>query len=82
MPSGCTPVYLRELSCPVSNMAGRRVLRSSSGGELLVPRANTSTRPSIWNSFMLEIRLLPRVMFYKFLKSSLYRRGWAAWDRL
>jgi len=86
---GCAPAYLRELCCPVSAMAGRRALRSSSGGELLVPRTTTSTRqrrafsvvgPSIWNRLPLEIRLLPRIntaMFYKLLKSSLYRRGWA-----
>ena len=86
---GCAPVYLRELCCPVSHVAGRRTLRSSSAGELLVPRATTTTRqrrafsvvgPSIWNHLPLQIRLLPKnssLMFYKLLKFSLYCRGWA-----
>ena len=41
---GTAPAYLCELCCPVSAVVGRRVLRSASSGELLVPRARTSTR--------------------------------------
>ena len=84
---GTAPAYLCELCCPVSAVVGRRVLRSASSGELLVPRARTSTRqrcafsvvgPSVWNALPLEIRLLPRdnsSTFYKLLKTHLYHRG-------
>jgi len=34
---------LQELCRHVSTLVGRRALRSSSGGKLLVPRVNTST---------------------------------------
>ena len=81
---GYAPTYLRELCCPVSDVLARRALRSASSGELLVPRARTSTcqrrafsvvGPSIWNGLPLEIRLLPRdnsSTFYRLLKTYLY----------
>ena len=40
---GVAPVYLQELCRPVSTLVGRQALRSSAGGEQLVPRLNTST---------------------------------------
>src|SRR6218665_1819473 len=53
----------------VSGLPGRRALRSSATGQLLVPRAKTATRqrrafsivgPSTWNGLPLEIRILPK----------------------
>src|SRR5678816_2083923 len=61
---GCAPSYLSDLSRPVSDVTARRSLRSSERGELLVPRAHTSTRqrrafsivgPSIWNLSLIHI---------------------------
>src|SRR6218665_350071 len=54
----CAPSYLRDLCCPVSVLAARRVLRSAAMGELLVPRARLAIMqrrafsvvgPSAWN---------------------------------
>ena len=68
---------------------GRRALRPSVTGQLLAPRAKTTTRQrrafsivgtSTWNGLPLEIRLLPKnneSAFCRLLKTDLYRRGWA-----
>ena len=48
---------------PVSGLPGRRALRSSATGQLLVPRAKTATRQ--------------RCAFSIVGPSDLYRRGWA-----
>ena len=86
---GSAPGYLCELCRPVSGLPGRRALRSSATGQLLVPRAKTATRqrrafsivgPSTWNGLPLEIRILPKnneSAFCRLLKTHLYRRGWA-----
>lgn len=86
---GSAPGYLCELCRPVSGLPGRRALRSSVTGQLLVPRAKTATRqrrafsivgPSTWNGLPLEIRILPKnneSAFCRLLKTDLYRRGWA-----
>src|SRR6218665_1782369 len=86
---GSAPGYLCELCRPVSGLPGRRALRSSATGQLLVPRAKTATRqrrafsivgPSTWMGLPLEIRILPKnneSAFCRLLKTDLYRRGWA-----
>src|SRR6218665_3343937 len=86
---GSAPGYLCELCRPVYGLPGRRALRSSANGQLLVPRAKTATTqrrafsivgPSTWNGFPLEIRILPKnneSSFCRLLKTDLYRRGWA-----
>src|SRR6218665_1944848 len=78
-----------ELCRPVSGLPGRRAIRSSATGQLLVPRAKTAIRqrrafsivgPSTWNGLFLEIRLLLKnneSAFCRLLKTDLYRRGWA-----
>src|SRR6218665_870975 len=72
---GSAPGYLCELWRPVSGLPGRRALRSSVIGKLLVPRAKTATRqrrafsivgPSTWNGLPLEIRILPKIMKVRF----------------
>ena len=79
------PGYLCELCIPVSGLPGRRALRSSVTGQLLVPRAKTANSqrrvfsivgPFTWNG----IRILPKnneSAFCRLLKTDLYRRGWA-----
>src|SRR6218665_3205564 len=66
---GSAPSYLCELCRPVYGLLGRRALRSSATGQLLVPRAKTATRqrsafsivgPSTCNGLPLEIRILPK----------------------
>ena len=86
---GCAPSYLRDLCRPVSDVVARRALRSSTTGQLLVPRARLTARqrqafsvagPSIWNDLPSELRLLPMTNltgFYKTLKSFFFSRGWA-----
>src|SRR6218665_3846681 len=63
--------------CSLSTLIGRRALRSSSGGKLLVPHVNTSimqrrafsvAAPSIWNSLPSQIRLLPHLCYTSCLK--------------
>src|SRR6218665_1939082 len=67
-PSLC-PLYLRDLCCPVSVLAARRLLRSAARGELLVPRAHLRVAimqrrafsvvgPSAWNYLPIELRSL------------------------
>src|SRR6218665_263934 len=56
--------YLRDLCCPVSGLAARRVLRSAARGEVLVPRARLAIMqrraflvvgPSAWNDLPFEL---------------------------
>ena len=64
---GCAPYYLRDLCRPVSDVAARRALRSTTRGELIVPRARLAIKqrrafsvvgPSIWNDLPLKLRSL------------------------
>ena len=85
---GSAPVYLQELCRSTLDVQGRRALRSSTHGELLVPRARTALRqhrafsvagPMVWNGLPLTLRLIPRVhldAFYSSLKTILFSRGW------
>ena len=86
---GCAPSYLRDLCRPVSDVAARRALRSTTRGELLVPRARLAIKqrrafsvvgPSIWNDLPLKLRFLlvsHPTGFYKSLKTFFFSRGWA-----
>ena len=85
---GSAPAYLQELCRSTLDVQGRRALRSSTHGELLVPRARTALRqhrafsvagPMVWNGLPLTLRLTPRVhldAFYSSLKTILFSRGW------
>src|SRR6218665_1809304 len=82
-------LYLRDLCCPVSVLAARRVLRSAARGELLVSRARLSIMqqrafsvvgPSAWNDLPVELRSLLMTSpskFYIYLKSFFFGRDWA-----
>src|SRR5688572_15560886 len=68
---GLAPAYLRELCRSTQDVQGRRSLRSSVQGELLVPYARTSiwerhtfsvAGPSTWNGLPLHLCLLPKVL--------------------
>src|ERR1043165_6699794 len=41
---GLAPAYLRDLCCPTSSAQGRRSLRSTERGVLMVPFARTATK--------------------------------------
>ena len=80
---GEAPQYLQELCVPLSGRAGRQNLRSSSRGELFVPRYRTSrygrrsfsvAAPSLWNSLPVDIRQLSGnpEQFKKKLKTVLF----------
>src|SRR6218665_3411039 len=85
----CAPSYLRDICCPVSVLAARRVLRSAARGELLVPqtrlaimhrRAFSVVGPPAWNDLHVELRsllLTPPSKFYISLKSLFIGRDWA-----
>src|SRR6218665_112057 len=85
----CAPSYLRDLCCPVSVLAARRVFRSAARGELLVPRARLATvqrrafsvvGPSAWNDLPVELHSLLMTSSSKFcisLKSFFFGRDWA-----
>ena len=88
--AGFAPSYLRDLCCPVSLVPARRVLRSATRGELMVPRARlTSVQhrafamvgPVTWNSLPTNLRSLPQVNpplgFLRALKTFFFERGWA-----
>ena len=75
--------YLQELCVPLSGRAGRQNLRSSSRGELFVPRYRTSlygrrsfsvAAPSLWNSLPVDVRQLSGnpEQFKKKLKTVLF----------
>ena len=84
----CAPSYLRELCCPVSVLAARRVMRSAARGEFLVPRARLAIMqrrafsvvgPSAWNDLPFELCSLLMAhpsKFYISLKS-FFVRDWA-----
>ena len=87
---GSAWAYLREPCHPESDISGRRALRSSAIGQLLVPRYTISTGQrrafsivghSTWNGLPLDMCLLPRNnanAFNKLLKTNyLYCRGWS-----
>src|SRR6218665_369324 len=66
--SGWAPSYLRELCHPLSSWAGRRTLRSSVHGNLVVPFARSATMqacsfsmvgPTTWNGLPIDLRHLP-----------------------
>src|SRR6218665_445960 len=81
----CAPSYLRDLCCPVSVLAARRVLRSAARGEFLVPRARLAIMqrrafsvvgPSAWNDVPVVLRSLLMAhpsKFYTSLKSFFVR---------
>src|SRR6218665_451368 len=86
---GCAPSYLRDLCCPVSVLAARRVLRSAVRGVFLVPQARLAimqrrafsvVSPSAWNDLPFELRFLLMAhpsKFYISLKSFFFVRDWA-----
>ena len=64
---GCAPSYLRDLCCPVSILAARRVLRSAARDEFLVRRTRLVIMQrkafsvvclSAWNDLPIELRSL------------------------
>ena len=67
---GLSPVYLRELCCPLLSAMSSRSLRSSQQ-PLLVPFARTSTKQSrafsvlsssTWNGLPSQLRIFPRAL--------------------
>jgi len=80
--SGWATAYLREFCRPLSSCAGRRTLRSSSHGNLVVPFARSATMqthsfsvvgPTTWNGLSLDLRHLPKgtcSQFHHHLKTS------------
>src|ERR1043165_7109755 len=84
---GLAPTYLRDLCCPTVSAQGRRFLRSTEWGMLMVPFACTATKqhcafsvvgPSLWNGLPLALRLHPRIhaeSFYSCLKTVLFSRA-------
>src|SRR6218665_3566935 len=83
---GCAPSYLRDLCCPVSVLAARRVLHSAARGEFLVPcarlavmqrRAFSVVGPSAWNYLPFELRslLMAHPSNFTSLKSFFFVRG-------
>src|SRR6218665_2364913 len=85
----CASSYLRDLCCPVSVLAARRVLHSATSGELLVPRARLAIMQrrafsvvglSAWKDLPVELRSLlmtSPTKFYISLKSFFLGRDWA-----
>src|SRR6218665_1356382 len=79
---GLAPAYLRDLCHTTMGIPGRRSLRSTEQGFLLVPfaltaimqnRAFSVVGPSLWNGLSLALRLFPRIVsnsFYAHLKLS------------
>src|SRR6218665_3367706 len=86
--SGWAPSYLRELCCPLSSCAGRRTLRSSAHGNLVVPFAHSATMqtrsisvvgPKTWNGLSVDLRHLPDgdcSQFHHPHKTVLFRLAW------
>src|SRR6218665_1324417 len=84
---GCATSYRRNLCCPVSVLAARRVLRSAARDEFLVPRASLAIMqrrpvsvvgPSAWNELPFELRSLLMAhpsKFYISLKSVFFVCG-------
>jgi len=86
--SGRAPSYLRELCRPLSSCAGRRTLRSSVQGNLVVPFARSATMqtcsfsvvgPTTWNELPVDLRHLPNgacSQFHHLLKIVLLCLAW------
>jgi len=63
---GTAPEYLTEVFMPVTDVPGRRHLRSAAIGGIIVPRTNQDVRakkfsvngPVIWNSLPTYIRYI------------------------
>src|SRR6218665_970005 len=84
--SGWAPSYL--LCRPLSSCAGRRTLRSSVHGNLLVPFARSATMqtrsfsvvgPTTWNGLTIDLNHLPNGTYSQFhhhLKTVLFRLAW------
>jgi len=81
---GLAPAYLRDLCCPTLGSPGRRSLRSTERGVLMVPFARTATKqnraftvvgPSLWNWLPLALRLHPRIHSESFY-SCLFQPCW------
>ena len=85
--SGWAPSYLRELCRPLSSCAGRRTLRSSALGNLVVSFARSVTMqtrsfsvvgPTTWNGLPVDLRSSSRSngawsQFHHLLKTVLFR---------
>ena len=89
--SACTiwldPPYLMEMVLPVSHFPGRRMLRSSAHGDVIVPRTESvrlgprgfsSAGPSLWNSLPTDLKAtnLAFNVFTKLLKTHLFRKAY------
>src|SRR3984885_5015397 len=86
--TGCAPSYLCELCRPLSAYSGRRALRSSEHGDLMIPFARSAAMqnrsfavvgPTTWNGLSLTIRTLPaggNSQFHQLLKTNFYRLAW------
>src|SRR6218665_471256 len=75
---GVAPAYLSELFVLSSSCPGRRLLRSASRGDYLIPRSYTATKqnrafsaagPSIWNGLPFKLRSIPRDFSSSFIVS-------------
>src|SRR6218665_3176843 len=83
-----SPSYLRELCRPLSSCAGRRTLRSSALGNLVVPFARSAAMQTrsfsvvgqkTWNGLPADLRHLPNgacSQFHHLLKTLLFRLAW------
>src|SRR6218665_2289242 len=86
--SGWAPCYLLELCRPLSSCAGRRTLRSSALGNLVVPFARSATMqthsfsvvgPKAWNGLPVDLMHLPNSVcsqFHHLLNTVLFRLAW------
>src|SRR6218665_733847 len=86
--SGWAPSYLRELCLPLSSCSGRRALRSSAHGNLVVPFGRSATMqtcsfsvvgPKTWNGLPVHLRHHPNgacSQFHHLLKTALFRLAW------
>jgi len=73
--SGWAPSYLRELCLPLSSRAGRRTLRSSVHGSLVIPFTRSAAMktssfsgvgPATWSGLPIDLRHLPNGEFSHF----------------
>ena len=82
-----TPTYLMAMVVPVSNIPGRRMLRSSAHGDVVVPRTESvrlgprgfsSAGPSLWNSLPTDLKDANSTLnvFKKLLKTHLFRKAY------
>jgi len=87
--SGWAPSWLLELCHPHSTCPGRRTLRSSAQGNLVVPFARSATMqthsysvvgPTTWNGLPIDLWHLPNSacsQFHHLLKTAPFRLAWA-----